>query len=91
VTEVDRRNFLRLRIDGTPTLDVDCERLYQNYVDSEVLGDVDSFVDGLAHRLREVRSVRLYRPFWISCTRLHPRVSSVLEQFRSRGGTVEYR
>jgi hypothetical protein len=91
MTEVDRRSFFRLRVEGTPTLDVDCERLYMSYVDSEVEGDGDAFVDRLARRLGEVRSVRLYRPFWLSCTKLHPRVSSVLEQFRSRGGTIEYR
>src|SRR5437763_5232672 len=77
---MNRRDFLTLRIDGSPAGGVlSCERLYMRYLDSQTDGTTAELFANLAQELRRVKTLRLTEPSWLACGDLKNRVIAALE------------
>ena len=88
---MNRRDFFRVTTGQKHVLDVDCERLYMQYVDSEAEGNAEELLSRFSDELLRASEVRLHQHSWVAYSELQGAVSPMLERFRSRGGVVEYR
>lgn len=88
---MNRRDFFRVTTGQKHVLDVDCERLYMQYVDSEAEGTAEELLSRFSDELLRASEVRLHQHSWVAYSELQGAVSPMLERFRSRGGVVEYR
>ncbi len=88
---MNRRDFFRVSVGQKHVLDVDCERLYMKYVDSEAEGTGEELLTRFSDELLRASEVRLHQHSWVAYSELQGAVSPLLERFRSRGGVVEYR
>ena len=88
---MNRRDFFRVSTGQKHVLDVDCERLYMQYVDSQAEGTSEELLTRFSDELLRASEVRLHQHSWVAYSELQGAVSPMLERFRSRGGVVEYR
>jgi len=88
---MNRRDFFRVSTGQKHVLDVDCERLYMQYVDSQAEGTSEELLTRFSDELLRASEVRLHQHSWVAYSELQGAVSPLLERFRSRGGLVEYR
>ena len=88
---MNRRDFFRVSLGQKHVLDVDCQRLYMQYVDSQAEGTSQEILARLRDELLRASEVRLHQHSWVAYSELQGSVSALLERFRSRGGVVEYR
>ena len=88
---MNRRDFFRVSVGQKHVLDVDCERLYMQFVDSEAEGTSEELLTRFSDELLRASEVRLHQHAWVAYSELQGAVSALLERFRSRGGLVEYR
>ena len=88
---MNRRDFFRVSTGQKHVLDVDCERLYMQYVDSQAEGTSEELLTRFSDELLRASEVRLHQHSWVAYSELQGAVSPLLERFRSRGGVVEYR
>ncbi len=88
---MNRRDFFRVSTGQNHVLDVDCERLYMQYVDSEAEGTSEELLTRFSDELLRASEVRLHQHSWVAYSELQGAVSPLLERFRSRGGVVEFR
>ena len=82
---MNRREFLVLRADRA--LELNCERLYMRYVDSQVDGTTAQLFENLGTSLSAVSVLHLTDSAWLNCDELKP-VALLIDAFRSRGGHV---
>lgn len=88
---MNRRDFFRVSTGQKHVLDVDCERLYMQYVDSQAEGTSEELLTRFSDELLRASEIRLHQHSWVAYSELQGVVSPMLERFRSRGGLVEYR
>ena len=88
---MNRRDFFRVSVGRRAVLDVDCQTLYRHYVDSRAEGTSQELLARLGEELRRASAIRLHQASWVSHSELGVAVASLLDEFRSRGGVIEYR
>lgn len=88
---MNRREFL-LRTTGRDrhARELSCERLYMKYLDAQLDGTTPEFLQVIRRDLRAVRCVRLRDAFWLRQEEVKEEFDKIFEEFRSRGGTIEY-
>ena len=88
---VNRREFFRVTAGQRHVVDVDCQRLYMQYVTALAEGTSDELLARFSDELLQASEVRLHQHSWVAYSELQGAVSPLLERFRTRGGVVEYR
>ena len=80
---------MTLRVEGADrVLELSCEQLYMRFVDARVRGATEALFARLAHRMREVRALRLRDVAWLSDADLRASLDPVLTAFEQGGGKV---
>jgi len=87
---MNRRDFFLLRKPEEWILELSCEELYMRYLDSQLDGTRNQFIERTRKKLRNRRKIRLYDAFWLDRGGVGEELESLLREFRARGGSVEY-
>jgi hypothetical protein len=88
---MNRRDFLFLGGKGSSdVMDVSCEQLYMRWVDSEIRESREDLVGRLREEIGRTRTIRFHHAFWLNQQDLREVLEPLLQEFSSRGGTVEY-
>ncbi|MCH7802937.1 MAG: hypothetical protein IH937_02550 [Acidobacteria bacterium] len=87
---MNRRDFFLLRKPEEWILELSCEELYMRYLDSQLDGTRNQFIERTRKKLRNRRKIRLYDAFWLDRGGVGEELEPLLREFRARGGSVEY-
>ncbi len=87
---MNRRDFFLLGGRERSVLELSCERLYMRYLDSQMEGTSEEFIQRTQEELHRTRKVRLRDAFWLDRGALGTELEPLLKEFRSRGGHIEY-
>ena len=87
---MNRRDFFLLRSPEDLTLELSCEELHMRYLDSQLDGTRNQFLERTRKEFRNRRKIRLYDSFWLDQGGGGEELEPLLEEFRARGGAVEY-
>lgn len=87
---MNRRDFFLLRRPQDITLELSCEELHMRYLDSQLDGTRNQFLERTRKEFRNRRKIRLYDSFWLDQGGVGEELEPLLREFRQRGGSVEY-
>ncbi len=87
---MNRRDFFLLRSPADLTLELSCEELHMRYLDSQLDGTRNQFLERTRKEFRNRRKIRLYDSFWLDQGGVGEELEPLLREFRQRGGSVEY-
>ncbi len=87
---MNRRDFFLLRSPEEWILELSCEELYMRYLDSQLDGTRNQFLERTRMEFRNRRKIRLYDAFWLDRGGVGKELEPLLQEFRARGGSVEY-
>ncbi len=87
---MNRRDFFLLRSSEESILELSCEELYMRYLDSQLDGSRNQFLERTRKEFRNRRKIRLYDAFWLDRGGVGEELEPLLQEFRARGGSVEY-
>ncbi len=87
---MNRRDFFLLRNTEKLTLELSCEVLHMRYLDSQLEGTRNQFLERTRKEFRNRRKIRLYDSFWLDQGGVGEDLEPLLREFRARGGSVEY-
>ncbi len=87
---MNRRDFFLLRNTEKLTLELSCEELHMRYLDSQLEGTRNQFLERTRKEFRNRRKIRLYDSFWLDQGGVGEELEPLLREFRARGGSVEY-
>ncbi len=87
---MNRRDFFLLRSPKDLTLELSCEELHMRYLDSQLDGTGNQFLERTRKEFRNRRKIRLYDSFWLDQGGVGEELEPLLREFRQRGGSVEY-
>ncbi len=87
---MNRRDFFLLRSPESLTLELSCEELHMRYLDSQLDGTRNQFLERTRKAFRNRRKIRLYDSFWLDQGGGGEELEPLLREFRARGGAVEY-
>lgn len=87
---MNRRDFFLLRSPERLTLELSCEELHMRYLDSQLDGTLDQFLERTRKEFRHRRRIRLYDAFWLDQGGVGEELEPLLQEFREQGGSVEY-
>jgi hypothetical protein len=87
---MNRRDFFLLRRPQDITLELSCEELHMRYLDSQLDGTRNQFLERTRKEFRNRRKIRLYDSFWLDQGGVGEELEPLLQEFRQRGGSVEY-
>ena len=87
---MNRRDFFLLRSPEEWILELSCEELYMRYLDSQLDGTRNQFLERTRKEFRNRSKIRLYDAFWLDRGGVREGLEPLLQEFRSRGGSVEY-
>ena len=87
---MNRRDFFLLRKPEEWILELSCEELYMRYLDSQLDGSRNHFLERTRKEFRNRRKIRLYDAFWLDQGGVGEELEPLLQEFRARGGSVEY-
>ena len=87
---MNRRAFFLLRSPKDLTLELSCEELHMRYLDSQLDGTRNQFLERTRKEFRNRRKIRLYDSFWLDQGGVGEELEPLLREFRQRGGSVEY-
>ncbi len=87
---MNRRDFFLLRSPGEWILELSCEELYMRYLDSQLDGTRNQFLERTRKEFRNRRKIRLYDAFWLDRGGVREELEPLLQEFRARSGSVEY-
>jgi hypothetical protein len=62
---MNRRDFFLLRSPEDLTLELSCEELHMRYLDSQLDGTRNQFLERTRKEFRNRRKIRLYDSFWL--------------------------
>ncbi|MEE8460772.1 MAG: hypothetical protein V3S50_01460, partial [Acidobacteriota bacterium] len=62
---MNRRDFFLLRRPEDLTLELSCEELHMRYLDSQLDGTRNQFLERTRKEFRNRRKIRLYDSFWL--------------------------
>jgi hypothetical protein len=88
---MNRREFLSFTAKEAHAVDISCERLYMSYLDSLGAGTEESFLEEISRQLASASHLRLKESFWLEAQALRGAILPLLDRYKARGGTVEYR
>lgn len=88
---MNRRDLLRWSAGPGRVLELSCEALYMNFLDSRIHGTSGHFLERVLKQLRSANTVRLLGAFWLDRAELKETLEPHLTDLRSRGVLVEYR
>jgi len=86
---MNRREFFLLRSPES-TLELSCEELYMRYLDSQLDGSRNQFLERTRKEFRKSRKIRLYDTFWLDRGEVGKKLEPLFQEFRARGGSIEY-
>ena len=87
---MNRRDFFLFRNTEKLTLELSCEELHMRYLDSQLDGTRKQFLERTRKEFRNRRKIRLYDSFWLDHGGVGEELEPLLQEFRARGGSVEY-
>ena len=87
---MNRRDFFLLRRPEDLTLELSCEELHMRYLDSQLDGTRNQFLERTRKEFRNRRKIRLYDSFGLDKGGVGEELEPLLREFRARGGSVEY-
>ena len=87
---MNRRDFFLLRSPEELTLELSCEELHMRYLDSQLEGTRNQFLERTRKEFRNSRRIRLYDAFWLDRGEVGKKLEPLFQEFRSRGGSIEY-
>ncbi len=87
---MNRRDFFLLRSPEELTLELSCEELHMRYLDSQLDGTREKFLERTRKEFRTRRKIRLSDSFWLDHGGVGEELEPLLREFRARGGAVEY-
>ncbi len=87
---MNRRDFFLLRSSEEWILELSCEELYMRYLDSQLDGTRNQFLERTRKEFRNRRKIRLYDAFWLDRGGVGEELEPLLQEVRARGGSVEY-
>jgi hypothetical protein len=86
---MNRRDFFLLGSRDRNVLELPCERLYMRYLDAQMEGTSEEFIQRTREELLCTRKIRLRDAFWLDRGDLGTALEPLLKEFRSRGGHIE--
>ncbi len=87
---MNRRDFLLLRSHEEWILELSCEELKMRYLDTQLDGTRNEFLERTRKEFRHRSKIRLYDAFWLDRGGVGEELEPLLQEFRARGGSVEY-